>query len=131
MKEIGLADYVHAMLMTPALEAGAIPIPKATVLTEPLTKPTSAQQPRRRHKYSPLTRVRGFMFPKKNIVHLTKPKGIVIGTPTISTPLIPEEDEQPILGGANIIPPFINEPVKGLDEEEHVAITIKASMDTT
>lgn len=50
-------------------------------------------------------------------------------------PLIPDEDEEPILAGANIIPEEkeepINAPVEGLDKEEHVHLALNASMDIT
>lgn len=55
-------------------------------------------------------------------------KGIVIDTLAVSTPFILEE---PILEGADVIIPSIDVPVEGLNEEEHVALALRASMDTT
>lgn len=60
----------------------------------------------------------------------TRSKGSVIGTLAASAFFIPEEEEDSILGGVDITPPSINVPVDGLDEEEQVALALKASMDT-
>lgn len=70
---------------------------------------------------------------KKKIVPPTKPKGIVIGASAASAPFISneEEEEEPILGGDDIIPPNTDVPMEGLNEEEQLAIALKAYVDTT
>lgn len=46
--------------------------------------------------------------------------------------MVPFEDEEdePILGGLDLTPPATSIPLVGLREEEQLALTMKASMDT-
>lgn len=60
----------------------------------------------------------------------TRPKGIVIGAPAVTMPLVEEEEDEPLLGGLDLTPLSIDIPLVELSEEEQLAFAVRASNDT-
>lgn len=136
IEEIGLVDYIQAMLVGPTVKTGTIPVPKATVPSttepmEPLMEQTSTHNNQRCRRHLLLTRVRRLIFPpQRSIAPPTKPKGIVISAPAAPRPFISKEEEEPMLGGCGYYPCICRCARGGADEEEQLARVLRVSMDT-
>lgn len=70
------------------------------------------------------------MLLKKKSAPPTKSKGIVIGASVAPTALISVKEEEPALRSDVITLPPVSVHMDGLRKEEHLALTLEASIDT-
>lgn len=129
MEEINLADYIQVMLIAPSLE------PRAAVSIKPLTELMPTVQMSGAPQAAATDKGKGLLIPfatKKKAPPIKT--GIIMGTPTVSVPILKEEEEPYYEGegegvGTDITLSPADIPLEGLSKDEHVALALKASMD--